>query len=126
MSADDPQQKNDSLYMLVLVGAGASFDCDLDGGGPGDRMPLVTGLFESNPLLNDYASLRSMANDLNEEIKDPDFAGSVEQFLRRMLASPREFERAQARLIPFYLQDRIAEMSARWEPHSGNYGRLVN
>jgi hypothetical protein len=116
----------DTPYMLVLVGAGASYDCDDLGRGTADDMPLVKDLFDWNNVLNVYRRVATMAPALRAATGGDAPTASVEEYLRRILRSGKEFEQAQAREVPLYLQHRIAQLSDAWLHHSGNFAILVN
>jgi hypothetical protein len=125
--------------LLVILGAGASFDCATGSGGQlhADlRPPLVTQLFETRPaftrILRHYPLAQKAAADIRPAIADSSVA--IEEFLRETLRdSEFDHRRDQYWAIPLYLQHLLFEVS-RWayRPQSGYaeqpdcYDRLIN
>jgi hypothetical protein len=124
---------------MVILGAGASFDCASGNGGVIHeewRPPLVTQLFENRPsftrVLHDYPLAEQAAAEIRPSISDGSIA--IEAFLRdRLRDSPYEHERRQYWAVPLYLQHLLFEISM-WDYGSrrgyaeqpDSYDRLIN
>lgn len=125
--------------LLVILGAGASFDCASGNGGALHeewRPPLVTQLFENRPsytrVLHHYPLAEQAAADIRPTIASGSVA--IEAFLKnRLRDSDHEHDRRQYWAIPLYLQHLLFEISM-WEPSSrrgyaeqpDSYDRLIN
>ena len=96
--------------LLVILGAGASHDCNAGGAGvihPDLRPPLVTGLFEIKQaftrILHEYPLAQKAPADIRPAIANGSVA--IEAFLRDELrGSEFRHRRHQYWAIPLYLQ----------------------
>ena len=125
--------------LLVILGAGASFDCATATGGQLHqelRPPLVKQLFEARQaftrILHEYPLAQKAAADIRPAIASGPIA--IEAFLKDELRdSAFEHRRRQYWAIPLYLQHLLFEVS-RWDYGSRRgyaeqpdcYDRLVN
>lgn len=122
--------------LIVIVGAGASHDCHLEGltkfADPNWRPPLTKDLFTSHKhfqqILNDYrvthAAVSSYIAGGGPE-KTP-----VETFLKQLIANDDTISRQQANFITLYLQRLLAKVSSTflWDgaaPAMSAYNVLV-
>ena len=125
--------------LLVILGAGASYDCASGLGGAlhGEfRPPLVTQLFDNRPSFTRILSEYPLAQKAAAEIRPAVANGSVaiEAFLReRLRDSEFAHDRRQFWSIPLYLQH-LLFMVSRWDYPTGrgyaeqpdSYDRLIN
>jgi hypothetical protein len=125
--------------LLVILGAGASYDCATGDGGRLHeelRPPLVTQLFESRHAFTGILQNYPLAQKAAAEIRPAITRGSVaiEAFLKQHLReSEFEHSRRQYWAIPLYLQQLLFEVS-RWQYDTGRgyaeqpdcYDRLIN
>src|SRR5262245_19697098 len=95
--------------LIVLLGAGASFDCSQDPPlDTGWRPPLVTQLFderdEFTSILGRYQDAQSLAPDLRVAVRAG--AGSLEDYLREHVVNATSpYDQRRFRSIPLYLQN---------------------
>jgi hypothetical protein len=123
--------------LLVLLGAGASYDCCNDSSiiREGWRPPLARELFASRgafrPILNEYPLAQQAAVEIRRAIASPTGV-ALETFLREHLReSPHAHHRRQYWAIPLYLQHLLVAVGG-WDATTGfteypeSYDRLVN
>lgn len=106
--------------LIVIVGAGASHDCHLEGltkfADSNWRPPLTKDLFASHPhfqqILNDYRVTHAAVASYIAEggpAKTP-----VEKFLKNLIANDDVISRQQANYITLYLQRLLAKVSSTY------------
>jgi hypothetical protein len=119
--------------LMVIFGAGASYDSAVYAGGPDGRPPLAKELFDERGLFIDiawrYPACRPLVDDLRQSQR-PENPQLIESRLRelRELASADPELRRQLMAIRFYLRDVVAEHTAAWvRPLGGitNYVALL-
>jgi hypothetical protein len=115
-------------HLLVVVGAGASFDCaSFRVRRNGDlRPPLVTELFGERfaSILEEYPLAQQVAPAVRRTIGDGSIA--LEQYLREELRdSPYPHLRRRYRAVPLYLQHLLWEVSFGYTDHPDNYDLLI-
>jgi hypothetical protein len=116
--------------LIVITGAGASFDCTSPSPRNGDwQPPLVAELFAERsaftPILEYYRDAQTLAPDLRVAVR----TGSVglETYLRdHVLRSDSAYDRRRYRAIPLYLQHLLYEVGRHYTTHPVNYDRLIN
>jgi hypothetical protein len=113
--------------LVVIYGAGASYDCASGTTFPEYRPPLVSGLFHAQDtymqILNQYPLAEAAAPDIRRAVA----AAPLETILREELKkSPHEYDRRRFRAIPLYLQHLLVECGKRYARHPDNYDRLNN
>jgi len=114
---------------IVVLGAGASFDCVSDqvSSVPEFLPPLVTGLFDKRyeEILNEYP----LAEQLAPEIRRATSSGrqvALEAYLRdELLHSEHPDLRWRYHAIPLYLQHLLFEVSQQFTLHPDNYDSLI-
>jgi hypothetical protein len=138
--ADDYRcRMNLKRQLIVVIGAGASFDCAHTNTRPiGDLLPppLVADLFQPNhmKLLDEYPLAHAAATDIlgiKHEVanhsgeKRPTF--NLEKYLRTQLKEAADpHVREQFWTLPYYFQHLLLNRSREFAPHVENYVRLVN
>ncbi len=117
---------------IVLLGAGASYDCIPDINPPLDlrpeyKPPITQGLFENRPVvvshLRDYDAAMQLASDLIIDIRNKK---DLEATLRDISKSALPSRIAQVRQFGLYLQDLFWDISWTYTPEAVNYSRLAN
>ncbi len=116
--------------LVVLLGAGASFDCTWES--PYDtawRPPLVTELFADREsfteILGAYPDAQTLAPDLRTAVRTGSLG--LETYLRdSVLGSALAYDRRRYRSIPPYLQQLLFEVGQKFTTHPTNYDRLIN
>jgi hypothetical protein len=114
--------------LIVVLGAGASFDCagPLVGRNDGRRPPLVTELFDERfaDILHEYPLAEQVAPDIRIAVGSGQLA--LEAYLRDELRNS-EYEHLRRRYfaIPLYLQHLSFEVSHSFTSHPDNYDRLI-
>jgi hypothetical protein len=123
------------VQLIVLLGAGASYDCASDNVEKDlrRRPPLTSELFrrDFSEILNRYPLAEAAAADIEPGLAAKPVA--LETYLRETLRdSTHLHRRLQFRAVPLYLQDLFFEISA-WDPpmrgytiHPDNYNRLIS
>jgi hypothetical protein len=122
--------------LVVIIGAGASFDCS----GPGVelrnldwRPPLVTELFDTRArfarVLHEYRLAEMAAADIRPAIRSG--AVAIERFLReRLRESDDPYARRRFRQVPLYLQELLFNAGRTngrgFTQHPDNYDALIN
>jgi hypothetical protein len=125
----------DMARLLVIVGAGASFDCASDKvfKDPDLRPPLVTELFASrlefSSVLRSYPLAQAAAADIRPTIESGSVA--IEEFLRERLCNSNDtYARRRYRQVPLYLQELLHRVSntrgSGYTSHPDNYDALLN
>jgi hypothetical protein len=119
--------------LIVILGAGASYDCVSDPGNPRHnhllRPPLVRDLFGENyrAILDKYPLAQAAAAGLWPHIAAGDQAEvSLEDYLRKeLLESEAPHLRAQYWAVPLYLQDLLHACGLEYTKHPDAFDRLV-
>ena len=105
--------------LVVLLGAGASYDCADEIGAdltPGYQPPLVYDLFARRPtfdvILNKYPGARARADEIRTAVIKR--GTGLEDLLRRMAVSSSLSLRRTIWEVPLYLQELLGEISLNW------------
>jgi hypothetical protein len=130
MSLSPPMLGACSNQLVVITGAGASFDA-------AQRQPLrgefrphqVAGLFSDHDaftsILARYPDAQTLAGDLIFALKT-DTRGLETYLHDEILNSEHAYDRRRYRSIPLYLQHLLTECSRNFTTHPINYDRLIN
>jgi len=119
--------------LIVVVGAGASFDCSRAMRNDDLRPPLVTQLFEGRrsfaTILHEYTLAEQAAADIRPAISSG--AVAIEEFLRtRLRDAEDEYARRRYFQIPLYLQHLMETVGRTngtgYTIHPDNYDALLN
>lgn len=115
-------------HLLVVLGAGASYDCASDQviRTPGLKPPLAVELFHTrfSAILNRYPFAQQLAPDIRVAINSG--AVALETYLRDELRdSTHDHLRRRYPAIPLYLQHLLWEVSNQYTDHPDNYDRLL-
>ncbi|MEX2245383.1 MAG: SIR2 family protein [Dehalococcoidia bacterium] len=116
--------------VLVILGAGASYDCVWRSEVGIDkkwRPPLADQLFSDEYLetRRKYASVASLAQQLNAELRLPGRDENFEVLLARLAANPTRQRRMQFREVPAYLRDLLGHVSRAYTTEAPScYTRL--
>ncbi len=120
--------------LIVILGAGASYDCVSDR----DNVrlakpympPLVEGLFDDryHQILDKYALAQAVAAEVRPKLaQGSEAALRLEDYLREKLRqSDAQHRRAQYWSVPLYLQELFLEASWQYTQYPDNFDRLVS
>jgi hypothetical protein len=113
--------------IVVVTGAGASYDCVSEPAGP--PPPLTKDLFAERyaVILDRYPLVRQAAGDIRNAMRQTgEDAIALEDFLReRMAASSSPYTQRRYRQVPLYLQE-VLSSASRYTAEPDNYNVLVN
>ena len=118
--------------IVVLVGAGASYDCASPTVAVNNswRPPLVKDLFSTrlSVVLNQYPLVQAAAADIRRvTAPDAEDAVQLEQFLREtMRASRSPYTQRRYAQVPLYLQPVMHTVSTNFTSEPDNYNALLN
>jgi hypothetical protein len=114
--------------LVVVLGAGASFDCASDAVAKNVDLqaPLVTQLFDKRfqEVLHAYPLAEQVAPDIRVAVESGQVA--LEKYLLEELReSSHDHLRRRYQAVPLYLQHLFYEISRGYTKHPDNYDRLI-